>query len=540
VKRIKAWPLAVFHDMEDAMNPLKALEQQGQALWLDFLARRFIADGSLKALIDRDGLKGVTSNPAIFEKAIAGGGDYDDATAAAEKTADRAPGGLYEGLAIADIQSAADVLRPVFDASGGGDGFVSLEVSPYLALDTEATVAEARRLWHAVRRDNLMIKVPGTEAGLPAIRKLLGEGINVNITLLFSQTVYEQVAEAYLAGAERFAADGGDLARLSSVASFFVSRIDTEVDNRIDQRRDDTLAGLKGKVAVANAKLAYQRFKRLFSGPRWAALAQKGARPQRLLWASTGTKNKAYSDVLYVETLIGRDTVNTMPPATMDAFRDHGKVSPTIEEGIDDAKRVMAALERGGISIEDVCRKLVEDGVRLFAEAQDKLLGAVAQKRTTLLGDALDTQHLVLSPALRKELDAALADWRDGGKGRRLWARDAKLWTGGDEAKWLGWLGIVAAETEDAAELASFGAEIAREKLTHVLLLGMGGSSLGPEVIGQTFGKQTGHPELLVLDSTDPAQIKSFERRIDPARTLYIVSSKSGTTLEPNILMQYF
>jgi transaldolase / glucose-6-phosphate isomerase len=522
------------------MNPLRALEEQGQAVWLDFLARRFIADGSLKALIETDGLKGVTSNPAIFEKAIDAGEDYGDALSAAEKKADRTPIDLYEGLAIADIQAAADVLRPVFDTTGGADGFVSLEVSPYLALNTKATIAEARRLWHAVRRDNLMIKVPGTDAGLPAIRQLLGEGINVNITLLFSQTVYEKVAEAYLAGAERFAADGGDLARLASVASFFVSRIDTAVDTRIDERRDNALAALKGKVAVANAKLAYARFKRLFAGARWKILSDKGARPQRLLWASTGTKNKAYSDVLYVETLIGRDTVNTMPPATMDAFREHGKVAPTIEQGLDEAQAVMAALERGGISIEEVCAKLVEDGVQLFAAAADKLLGAVARKRAALLEGALGTQHMTLPAPLQKELDAAQDSWRAGGKGRRLWARDASLWTGGDEASWLGWLDVVAKQRARLDELQSFAAAIAAERLTHILLLGMGGSSLGPEVIAETFGPQPDRPQLLVLDSTDPAQIRAFEHRIDPARTLYIVSSKSGTTLEPNILMQYF
>ena len=522
------------------MNPLKALEEQGQSLWLDFLARRFVADGSLKALIERDGVKGLTSNPSIFEKAIDSGEDYDDALTEAEKESDRTPIDLYEGLAIADIQSAADVLRPVFDATGGGDGFVSIEVSPYLALDTDATIAEARRLWHQVRRDNLMIKVPGTAAGLPAIHRLLGEGINVNITLLFSQTVYEKVAEAYLAGAERFVADGGDLKRLASVASFFVSRIDTEIDKRIDAGRDNALAALKGKVAVANAKLAYQRFKRLFAGARWQALESKGARPQRLLWASTGTKNKAYSDVLYVETLIGRDTVNTMPPATMDAFRDHGKVAPTIEQGVDDAERVMAALERGGISIGEVCAQLVEEGVRQFEDAQDKLLAAVARKRAAFLEGRLDIQQLAVPSALRQQTDRLLEDWRAQAKVRRLWAGDASLWTGGSEADWLGWLGIVAQQTARIAELERFGAEIAGQGWTHILLLGMGGSSLGPEVIAKTFGHQPGHPELLVLDSTDPAQIRSFERRTDPARTLYVVSSKSGTTLEPNILMQYF
>jgi transaldolase / glucose-6-phosphate isomerase len=529
------------------MNPLKALTQYGQAVWLDFLARDFVAKGGLATLIERDGLTGVTSNPAIFEKAIDAGGDYLAALEEAERKSDFAPIDLYEQLAVADIQSAADVLRPLYDATQRRDGFVSLEVSPYLALDTEATIAEARRLWRWVGRDNLMIKVPGTPAGLPAIRQLLGEGINVNITLLFSQNVYEEVVDAYFDGLEQFAARGGDLSRLASVASFFVSRIDTAVDKLIAERLKDAsgearsiLEALRGSVAIANAKLAYRRFKRRFAGPRWEALRAKGARVQRLLWASTGTKNPAYRDVLYIEELIGPDTVNTMPPATMDAFRDHGKPRPSLEENVDQAERVMAALGRVGISIDRVTDELVRDGVRLFADAADTLLGTVARKRIGFLGDKLDRQSEVLPDAFEDEVAGTLEAWRRAGNVRRLWARDARLWTGADEAKWLGWLDILDQEHKRRDELAAFGAEVKREGFDHVLLLGMGGSSLGPEVFAETFGRQPGFPELLVLDSTDPAEIRSFERRIDPARTLFIVSSKSGTTLEPNILKQYF
>ncbi len=522
------------------MSPLQALGAHGQSVWLDFLARRFIADGSLKGLVERDGLAGVTSNPTIFEKAIEAGTDYDDGLRAALREADRAPGALYEALAIADIQAAADVLRPVYDATDRRDGFVSLEVSPYLALDTDATIAEGRRLWRTVGRDNLMIKVPATEPGIPAIRRLLGEGININITLLFSQTMYEKVAEAFVAGAEQFAAAGGDLTGLASVASFFVSRIDTVADRLIGERRDNALTAIAGKVAIANAKLAYQRYKRILAGARWKALASRGARPQRLLWASTGTKNKAYSDVHYVEPLIGRDTVNTMPPATMDAFRDHGKAADTIEQGVGEAEQVLAALARGGILLEEICARLVVDGVQLFADAFDQLLGAIARKRLALLEGRHDEQHLSLPDALKREADATLETWRRAGTVRRLWARDAKLWTGGEETDWLGWLDIAAAERAHLAVLQEFAAETKRENFSHILLLGMGGSSLGPEVIAETFGRQTGAPELMVLDSTDPAQIRSFERRADPASTLSIVSSKSGTTLEPNILMQYF
>src|SRR6201990_123095 len=313
------------------MNPVKELENHGQAGWLDLRARGFIAK-DLKGLIDTDGVKGVTSNPSIFEKAIGSSDEYDAPIGKALKHGDRPVADLFEHLAIEDIQPAADVLRPVYDALKGDDGFVSLEVSPYLAMDTKGTIAEAERLWNDVKRKNLMVKVPATPEGLPAIEHLIGEGISINITLLFSQKVYLQVAEAYLKGLEKYVAKGGDPSHVASVASFFVSRIDSVADKQLDDKiakandpsEKERLAALKGKVAIANAKMAYQDYKRLFAGGRWEKLAAKGARPQRLLWASTGTKNKDYSDVLYVEELIGPDTINTVPPATLDAFRDHG------------------------------------------------------------------------------------------------------------------------------------------------------------------------------------------------------------------------
>ena len=530
------------------VNPLKHLHDFGQAIWLDFLSRRFIAEGGLKTLIEQDGLAGVTSNPSIFEKAIAGSADYDSSLKAAEIQGDHDVMGLYEHLAIEDIRHAADALRPVYDATHRRDGYVSLEVSPYLAMSTEATIAEAQRLWHAVDRENLMIKVPGTGPGLSAIRQLIGEGINVNITLLFSRQVYEQVVEAYVAGLEHLVSHGGDPGKIASVASFFVSRIDTAVDKLIDDRLSklkdagerETLASLRGKVAIANAKLAYQSYKRLFAGARWEKLKAQGARVQRLLWASTGTKNPNYSDVLYVEELIAPDTVNTVPPATLDAFRDHGKVRESLEENIGAAEQAMADLKQSGISLDAVTAKLVEDGVQLFADAFDKLLGAVARRRADLLGDKLDTQAVKLPTALEKMVTASLEAWRRDGSVRRLWTGDAGLWTGADEAKWLGWLNIVEEQRKRIASLSRLADDIRQQGFTHVLLLGMGGSSLGPEVLAETFGHQAGHPELLILDSTDPAQIRTIESRIDPARTLFIISSKSGSTLEPNILKQYF
>jgi transaldolase/glucose-6-phosphate isomerase len=530
------------------VNPLRSLHDQGQAVWLDFLARRFIAKGALKQLVDRDGLAGVTSNPSIFEKAIAETADYDASLKEAERQGDCDVMALYERLAIEDIQRAADVLRPVYEETERGDGYVSLEVSPYLAMDAEATVAEARRLWQAVGRENLMIKVPATKAALPAIRQLIGEGINVNITLLFSQKIYEQVAEAYLAGLEHLVAQCGNPTRVASVASFFVSRIDVAVEKLIEARlrqitqgeEREILVGLQGKVAIANAKLAYQTYRRLFAGARWQRLRAKGARVQRLLWASTGRKNPAYSDVLYVEELIAPDTVNTMPPATMDAFRDHGKVRASLEEKMADAELIMATLERCAISIDKVTATLVDDAVQLFADSFDNLLGAVARKRAALLGDALDGLGWTLPGKLEAEVKASLEAWRHAGNVRRLWARDAGLWTGKDEATWLGWLDIVGEQRKRLARLEGLAEDIRRQGFSQILLLGMGGSSLGPEVLAETFGRQPGRPELFVLDSTDPAQIRSFESRIDPARTLFIVSSKSGGTLEPNILKQYF
>ena len=309
------------------MNPLKQLEACGQSPWLDYLKRSLIVKGELRNLIERDGLKGVTSNPSIFEKAIGESDEYADALKQFQAGADHSISAIYEHLAIADIHGAADVLRPVYDETQGRDGYISLECSPYLANDTEATVAEALRLWAAVKRPNLMVKVPATPAGIPAIRELIGRGLNINITLLFAVSVYEQVVEAYISGLEDLARAGGDISKIGSVASIFVSRIDTAVDKRLDKLDDKRLAErFRGKVAIANAKLAYARYKELFSGPRWQHLAAAGAQTQRLLWASTSTKNPAYKDTMYVEALVGRDTVDTIPPATMDAFRDHGAV----------------------------------------------------------------------------------------------------------------------------------------------------------------------------------------------------------------------
>ena len=367
------------------MNPLLELARHDQSIWADTMRRQFVDSGALAKLIKEDGLKGVTSNPAIFENAIAKSDDYAAAIAANPQLETQT---LYEQLVLEDIRRAADVLRPVYEATSARDGYASLEVSPHLAHDTHATVAEARRLWVALARPNVMIKVPGTTAGMAAIETLIAGGININVTLLFSTAVYEQAAHAYLRGLERWGAAGGDLARIASVASFFVSRIDSAVDALIDRRLAAGTAGketaaLRGQIAIANAKHAYRRYEALFSGARWLTLVALGARPQRLLWASTGVKDTAYRDVRYVEELIGADTVNTVPPATLDAFRDHGIVRASLTENVDQAEAMLALAAHLGISLEEITARLLDDGLRLFSEAFDRLLVAVHQAQQT-------------------------------------------------------------------------------------------------------------------------------------------------------------
>jgi len=380
-------PTGVIEKPKATKNPLKELLTYGQSMWLDYIRRDLFSSGKLMKLIQEDGLRGMTSNPSIFEKAIGESSLYDDMLQQLATRKDLDTTAKFEQIAIRDIQDAADILQPVYKESNFRDGYVSLEVSPYLARKTQETIDEARRLWKAVKRDNVMIKVPGTAEGLPAIRQLIGEGININITLLFAQEVYVKVAEAYIDGLEDLASHGGNLKKMASVASFFISRIDSLVDSKLNDKIKTTtdpdqqalLKNLLGKVAIANGKLTYQRYQKIFSGSRWESLAAKGAQTQRVLWASTSTKNPAYRDVIYVEELIGPDTVNTMPPATIDAFRDHGQLRNSLTEDVGGAAKVMDDLQRAGISMKEVTDKLTEDGVKLFADAFDKLLAAVAK-----------------------------------------------------------------------------------------------------------------------------------------------------------------
>jgi transaldolase / glucose-6-phosphate isomerase len=368
------------------VNPLKALLEFSQSPWMDYIRRDLLTSGGLKKMIQEDGLMGMTSNPTIFEKAITSSKDYADILDSPEAKKLDAKG-VYEKIAIRDVQDAADIFKGVYQQTKRRDGYVSLEVAPTLANDTQGTIDEARRLWKSVGRENVMIKVPGTKEGLPAIRQLLEEGININITLLFAQSVYEQVAELFIAALEARAKKGQDINHIASVASFFVSRIDSLIDSQIDTKlkteanpgKRDLLTSLQGKVAIANAKLTYRKYQEIYGAARWKALAAKGAQTQRLLWASTSTKNPKYRDVMYVEELIGPDTVDTIPPATFDAFRDHGHVRPSLTDNVDEAAKVMASLEKAGISMKEVTEKLVVDGVKLFADAFRQLLEATGK-----------------------------------------------------------------------------------------------------------------------------------------------------------------
>ena len=528
------------------MSRLQTIQKFDQSVWLDYIRRSSIVSHELEQLISEDGLKGVTSNPTIFEKAIGGSTDYDSALRSLEQVSDRDAMSLYEELAIEDIQATADILQPVYQQTNRRDGYVSLEVSPYLANNTDETIKEARRLWQAVGRANLMVKVPATKAGIPAIQQLISEGININVTLLFDRQYYEQVAEAYITGLETLAQAGGDVSRVSSVASFFISRIDTSADNQIMAKlkqakpaEKEMLQGLLGKVAIANAKLTYQRCQELYQSDRWQALANMGAKPQRLLWASTGTKNPQYSDVMYVEELIGSDTVNTVPPATLNSFREHGNSRSSLTENIAAAQATIDNLAQADISLTAITDDLLNKAVASFSESFDKLLSTVEKKREEILGEELDKLHYNLPPELEQKIAASLEDWRQEGKIRRLWQRDASLWTDNDESQWLSWLCTTEDQIGHIETLQQLAKEV-KQEFDYVLLLGMGGSSLCPEVMKHTFGKVSDFPELLILDSTDAAQIKSVEAKINITKTLFIVASKSGNTLEPNIFKQYF
>lgn len=516
-------------------NPIVEITKHGQSIWYDYIQRGMIWTGSLYRMMREDALRGVTSNPAIFEKAIGGSRDYTAALKAAVKDG----AGVmetFERIAVQDIQLACDVLRETYDATNARDGYVSFEVSPHLANDTEGTLADARRIWKLVARDNLMVKIPATPAGIPAIEAAIGDGININVTLLFAVDAYEAVHRAYLAGLEKLVARGGDPSKVASVASFFVSRIDSLVDKMLDER-GSTFP--RGKVAIANAKMAYRSYQDTIGGDRWKKLAAKGAQTQRLLWASTGTKNPKYRDVLYVEELIGPDTVNTVPEATYNAFKDHGQAAATLLGGMDEAAETMKALAAADISMKVVTDKLLVEGVVLFADAFDRLLAVVEKRRREMLGTDVPS----LSGA--NASDARLEKMRTDAFTRRFWAKDATLWSArAEDAKgisgFMGWLGAVDAVLSDRSAIEGLVRGLPKGEFDHVVLMGMGGSSLAPEVFARTFGRQAGWPEMLVLDSTVPAQVAAIEKKVKMDRTLFVVASKSGSTIEPLVFDKYF
>lgn len=538
------------------MSKLHQLAQLGQAIWLDYIERSFLTTGKLQELIEL-GLRGMTSNPTIFEKAIIGRrspelnqtGDYDLSIQQLIQSG-KSVQEIYETLAIEDVQLAADLFYPVYLATDGADGYVSLEVNPALANDTQTTLMEARRLWDQVNRPNLMIKIPATPAGLPAITQAIAEGINVNVTLIFSLKRYQEVIEAYLQGLEHRVREGKPLDQIASVASFFVSRVDTKVDKRLRAiiQEEGVLAALAtsllGKSAVANAKIAYSIFRQVFEGERFRRLQAKGARKQRPLWASTSTKNPSYSDILYVQELIGADTVNTLPPNTLEAFLDHGEVRLTLEEDLEKAHSALAALEELGISMEQVTFELEEEGVKAFAQSFESLINSIESKRHEFLPTkGLLTHHLGTYQTM---VNTALKEIATKDIVSRIWREDYTVWKPYPEeiANRLGWLYTIDEIYDRLPQIEAFVYAVRQAGYTRAVLLGMGGSSLAPELFSKVLSPSQASPpiglSLDILDTTVPETILEYSESLDPTRTLFIVSTKSGTTEETLSLFKYF
>ncbi|MEO8398829.1 MAG: bifunctional transaldolase/phosoglucose isomerase [Ignavibacteriaceae bacterium] len=516
-------------------SKLKELEKYGQSVWLDNISREKIKKGELKKLIDEIGLKGVTSNPSIFQKAIGGGNDYDDQIKSLLlKNNDLSAPEIFEQLAVKDIQDACDVLYPVFEKANGNDGFVSIEVSPELAYDTQATIEEARRLFSSVNRPNVMVKIPATQEGIPAIKRMISEGVNINITLIFSPDVYEQVVEAYISGLEVRVKRNDSIKQIASVASFFISRIDTMVDKELGEKGNKDL---QGKIAIANAKLVYKRCKELFSSERFKKLEEKGAKKQRLLWASTSTKNPDYPDTLYVDELIGKDTVNTLPDETIEAFEDHGEVKgETIEKNVDEAKKQMDKLKKVPIDFTEITDKLTKEGVDKFSDSFQKLMKEIEKKKQNILSEGPRAQKIKLPKKFEDLVNKRLQKWEKENLLVRMWDCDPTVWKENKEddvelSDKLGWLILPSCMEEELDDLQKFSDEV-KGKFKSVVLLGMGGSSLAPEMFFKTFGNTSGHPDLTVLDSTHPEAVKKVLDTHDLKKTIFIVASKSGGTTE--------
>ena len=525
-----------------AKNPLFELYQAGTSVWLDYIRRSLMTSGELKRMIEEEAVVGMTSNPTIFEKAIGGSSDYD---AALRSLVDAGipDEEIMLSLIVEDIQMAADVLKPVYDQTKHKDGYVSIEVLPRVADDTQGTVAMAHDLFDRVGRPNIFVKIPATDAGLPAIEQCIADGLNINITLMFSVKVYEDVARAFIRGLQRRMKQGHPV-DVASVASFFVSRVDTAVDKLLEQKiaaagepaERARLQQLMGKAAVANAKMAYQAFLRIFNGPDFADLRAAGASVQRCLWASTGTKNPNYSDVMYVEELIGPETVNTMPQQTMMAFKEHGEVRPSLLENVEGARKVLTDLAAIGIDMDKVTNDLRVDGVKLFGDSIDKLLEEIANKKRQLKQGSVGAHEAQLG-AIEGAVNKRLEQLEQGAVVRRIAEKDAGLWKSNGSAQTeirerLGWLQVGDRMEERVPELEALRKELVQEGFTDAVLMGMGGSSLAPEVFRQTFGVPKGALDVHVLDTTDPAAVIALEKSIDVRKTVFIVASKSGTTLE--------
>ena len=534
-----------------ASSPRTRLHQAhdlGQSIWYDDLRRGLLRSGALAALVEK-GVRGLTSNPTIFERAIVSSGDYQEALAALV-AAGRSTVDVYEALVLEDIRGACDLLLPVYEGSGGVDGRVSLEVLPELATATARTVSEGLRLKGLVGRANVMIKVPATPEGIPAIRALTAQGVSVNVTLIFSLLQYEEVLEAYLAGLEDRRTAGGSFEGLASVASFFVSRVDAVCDRLLNEK---AAAGadaarcqaLLGKIAIANAKMAYEIYERTIDSPRWRVLADAGARPQRLLWASTGTKDPRYPDTYYVDALVGRDTVDTVPPATLEAFLAHGDATARLGDDLEGAKKAVAELTALGLDLSRICHGLLDDGVASFSASMTALMDAIGARRALLLEVASGRQQVALAEPLRGETDKEIARLAEAQALKRMWTADPTFWTA-DKAheksikSRLGWLRSPALIRSKLGELTAFAVEVVAEGFTDAVLLGMGGSSLCPEVLGFTWPAQPGGLRLHVLDNTDPSAVARVDQQIAGRKTLFIVASKSGGTLEIQSFERHF
>ena len=530
-------------------NPLLKIQDFGQSIWLDFLRRKMIDSGELKELIEQDGLRGITSNPKIFDKVIAGSRDYDDHIRALALEG-MSPREIYEALTVKDVQDAADLLRPVFDESGGKAGFVSLEVNPHLARDVKGTMSEARRLWEKLDRPNVFIKVPATKEGLKCIRRLTGEGINVNVTLLFGLPRYRDVAKAYISGLADRAKNGKSLEGVRSVASFFLSRIDVLVDPMLEHLME--AGGEKGKeaekahgeVAIASAKEAYQIYREIFGAKRFRRLEEQGARPQRVLWASTSTKNPTYSDVKYVEPLIGPQTINTLPQETLNAYRDHGNPAARLEDDLEKARTVLGLLPDLGIEIDEVTRQLEDEGIEKFNKPYDDLMKSLENKHAAALEERVDLQKRDLGD-YEEAVQERLRRLDTDAFSRRLWSKDPTLWSEEKDQKdvicnALGWLHAAEKMEEKVGIIRDFVRETRDSGLRHVVHMGMGGSSLAPIAFRRIFSRGPGGLSLTVLDTTDPETLQAVEQGVPLQDTLFIVASKSGTTAESLAFGEYF